>query len=65
MARIPSTAPPEVQDAFRELWDSIDRVTALNTDYKGVVLSNVGSPQQPFDAATKAYVDDLMKERVN
>lgn len=63
--KIPATAPPEVQEAFREVWDALDRIQGLNTDFKGVRISNVGSPTQPFDAATKAYVDERVKERVS
>ena len=63
--KIPADAPPNIQEAFREVWEAINRVQGLNTDFKGVRLANVGSPTQPFDAATKAYVDDRMKERVS
>lgn len=63
--KIPATAAPEVQEAFREVWDALERIQGLNTDFKGIRLANVGSPTQPFDAATKAYVDERMKERVS
>jgi len=60
--KIPTTASPEVQEAFREVWDRLDRITGLQTDFKGVALQNIGSPVQPFDAATKDYVDERLRE---
>ena len=62
--RIPASASPEIQASFREVWEALDRLGGLQTNFKGVPLSNVGSPVQPFDAATKEYVDAQVKARV-
>lgn len=59
--KIPATATPDVQDAFREVWAALDRLQGLQTDFKGVKLQNVGTPTGPFDAATKDYVDSRLK----
>lgn len=63
--KIPTTASPEVQEAFREVWDALDRITGTQTDFKRVPLQNIGAPIQPFDAATKAYVDDALLGRTS
>lgn len=63
MAQIPATASPEVQQAFRELWDAVNRLVGLNTDFQGRRLSGVGDPVQAQDVATKAYVDSRTTPR--
>lgn len=62
MARIPPDASPAVQEAFRLVWAELEKSKALMTDFSRRRLSNVGDPTQPFDAATKDYVDARLRE---
>lgn len=39
------------------MWEAIDRLTGLNTNFQGRRLSKIGKPIQPNDVVSKIYVD--------
>lgn len=58
--KIPSTASPEVQQAFREVWAAVDRLGgALNIDLQGRRITNAGPAVSGDDYAT---LDDLRQQ---
>jgi hypothetical protein len=58
--RIPSSAPPDVQEAFREVWSTLDRTASplgsVNVDLKGKRIINAGSAVDAFDYVTKGEI---------
>src|SRR6185295_3208359 len=63
--RIPSTADPDVQSAFREVWKSIDRVQGgQNLDFKGKRIINAGRAVDPADYVTRFDVDQAISEAI-
>ena len=59
--RIPATAPPEIQDAFREVWAVLDQLSGTNTNFNQRRLSNVGSPVEPFDVVTLDHLNTKLR----
>lgn len=52
--RIPSTAPPDVQQALRDVWDALDQLLGgKNLDLHGRRIVNAGEPIDGGDYATK------------
>ena len=53
--KVPSTAPPEIQHAFREVWQALDRWDgSRDVDLAGRRLINAGQAIDPFDYVTDA-----------
>jgi hypothetical protein len=52
--KIPSGASHEVQQAFREVWQAIERTGGKNIDLKGTRIINAGRAEGDFDYVTKA-----------
>ena len=53
--KIPSTAPPDVQQALREVWQALDRFAGhQDVDMHGRRLINAGQAIDPFDYVTDA-----------
>lgn len=60
--KIPSTASPEVQQAFRELWAAVAQLGgSQNVDLRGRRLINAGPAIAPTDYATLADVVQRVK----
>lgn len=56
---IPQSATPDVQQAFRELWQEVDGLTLRNVDMKGKRLTNAGDAILAQDYVTKAQLEKL------
>ncbi len=55
--RVPTSADPDVQQAFREIWTALDRLAgSRSVDLHGRRVINAGQTIDPFDYAT---LDDL------
>jgi hypothetical protein len=60
MARIPTSAPADVQNTFKDLWAEIDRLKAaagLNTDLHGRRVINAGDAIESTDYVTKRQLE--------
>jgi hypothetical protein len=58
--RVPTSAQPEVQQSFRELWAAIDKLQGPpNVDLSGRRMINAGNAQAPQDYVTLAQVSGL------
>jgi hypothetical protein len=55
--RIPN-ATPDIESAFKEVWNAIDRLTNQNIDMKSRKIINSGAPVQPYDLMRKCDVDN-------
>lgn len=59
--KIPATAPPEIQQAFREVWIALDRWNgAQNIDLSGRRIINANAGLDPMDYVTRDDVETLI-----
>jgi hypothetical protein len=60
--RIPTSAPPDVQLAFREVWQALDQVKPaskiINRDLQGKRIINAGDAVDPQDYVTKRQLPE-------
>src|SRR3990172_3415735 len=57
--KLPSTAPPEIQEAFREVWRTLDRwTTGPVVDLHGRRIGNACAAVDPFDYVTLGDLED-------
>ena len=59
--RVPASAPPEIQQAFREVWRKLDLPFGgtIDLDLSGRRIRNAGISIDPFDYVTRYEVDQL------
>lgn len=62
MLKIPANASPEIQQAFRDVWQAIEHTNGKNVDMKGTRLINAGSAQGEQDYVIKQDVAALAKQ---
>lgn len=65
--RIPASASPDVQGAFRELWTAFNPLLMRNVDFTGRRITNAGDAIEPRDYVTKIQLDtvgDALHERL-
>ena len=52
--RIPPSASPDVQQAFRDVWAALDKLTSGAVDMQGRRITNAGNSIQSGDLVTRA-----------
>lgn len=64
--RIPSDASPEVQEAFRQIIDELDRLAgSKNVDFRGRKIQNAGDPVFAKDLVTLGYLERLLDKKLS
>lgn len=59
--RVPTDATPDVQQAFRDVWAAIDKLTSGNLDLKGRRVINAGQSEGVFDLVTKDELNQALQ----